>query len=155
MDTICGELQRAARKHMEDLKWSSGKQEGGGDIIDLLIRACFIQGLFNDRIKTMLKIKGSINTPMAQLVEIAMEEECSIRSERFKRNYPERGQFGSRYKNVVKVKREPAEVRVTTIICYRCQKEGRKANQCKNPPLGRKCKKVGQETRKCRQGNGQ
>jgi hypothetical protein len=68
----------------------------GGDIIDLLIRACFIQGPYDERIKTMVKTKGFINTPMAQLVEIALEEECAIKSERFKRNFPERGQFKCR-----------------------------------------------------------
>jgi hypothetical protein len=62
MDSICGEL-RAARKHMEDLDWTGEKREGGGDIIDLLIRVCFIQGLYDERIKTMVKTKGCINTP--------------------------------------------------------------------------------------------
>ena len=28
MDTVCGELQRAARKHMEDLAWTNEKREG-------------------------------------------------------------------------------------------------------------------------------
>jgi len=65
MDTMCGDLQRAARKHMEGLAWSGEKREGGGDIIDLLIRACFIQGLYDERIKTMVKTKGTINSPMA------------------------------------------------------------------------------------------
>jgi hypothetical protein len=32
---------------------------------------------------------------MAQLVEVALEEESSIRSERFTRNPPARGQFGN------------------------------------------------------------
>ena len=32
MDSICGELQRAARKHMEDLAWTNENREGGGDI---------------------------------------------------------------------------------------------------------------------------
>jgi len=27
MDSICGELQRAARKHMEDLAWTNKKRE--------------------------------------------------------------------------------------------------------------------------------
>jgi hypothetical protein len=70
---------------MEDLAWTNEKLEGGGDIIDLFIRACFIHGLHDDRIKTMVKAKGNINTPMAQLVEVALEEESAIRSERFKR----------------------------------------------------------------------
>ena len=67
-DTICGYLQRAPRKHMEDFARFKEKREDGGDI-DLLIRTCFIQGLYDERIKTMVKTKGSINTPMAQLVE--------------------------------------------------------------------------------------
>jgi hypothetical protein len=75
---------------------------------------------------------------MAQLVEIALEE-CAIKSERFRRNYTEKGQVGSRgTKNVMTVKQEPAEVRVATVICYRYQREGHRANQCKNPPLCRK-----------------
>ena len=48
---MCGDLQRAAPKYMEDLAWLSEKREGGGDIIDLLIRACFIQGLYDVRKK--------------------------------------------------------------------------------------------------------
>jgi hypothetical protein len=100
MDTVCGDIQRAARKHMKNLAWMSEKREGGGDIKDLFIRGCFIQGLHDNRIKTKVKAKGNMNTPMAQLVEVALEEESAIRSERFKRNIPEKGQFenqGARY----------------------------------------------------------
>jgi hypothetical protein len=137
---------------MEDLYWTDEKREGGGDIIDLLIRACFIQGLFDERMKTMVKT----NIPMAQLVEVALEKECAIKSERFRRSYPEKGQFGSRgTKNVMRVKQEPAEVRVATVICYRCQREGHRVNQCKNPPLCRKCRKGGHESQNCSQRNRQ
>jgi hypothetical protein len=55
------------------------------ETIDLLIRACFIQGIHDELIKTMVKAKGSVNTPMAQLVEVALEEESAIRSEKFRR----------------------------------------------------------------------
>jgi len=41
----------------------------------------------------MVKTKGSINSLMAQLVEVALEEESAIRSERFRRNPPEQGQM--------------------------------------------------------------
>jgi hypothetical protein len=88
MDTMCGDLQKAMQKQMRDLAWSSEKREGGSDIIDLLMRACFIHGLYDDWIKTMVKTKGSVNTPVAQLVEIALEEGNAIQSERSKRNYP-------------------------------------------------------------------
>jgi hypothetical protein len=30
MDTMCSDLQRATRKHMEDLIWAREKREGGG-----------------------------------------------------------------------------------------------------------------------------
>jgi hypothetical protein len=42
MDTVCGDLQRAASKPMEYLEWNNEKREGGGDIIDLFVRTCFI-----------------------------------------------------------------------------------------------------------------
>jgi hypothetical protein len=37
------ENYRAARKNMEDLEWTGEKREGGGDIKDLLIRACLFR----------------------------------------------------------------------------------------------------------------
>jgi hypothetical protein len=84
MDTICGNLQHAARNHMEDLVSTREKHEGG-NIMDLLIRACFLQDLYDERIKTMVKAKGNVNFPMAQLVEIALEEESTIRSDKLKK----------------------------------------------------------------------
>ena len=74
MDVKCGDLQRAARKHMEDLARSSEEREGGGDIIDLLrvIRGCFVKGLKGERIKKMVKRNVSIDSSMAQLVEVAL-----------------------------------------------------------------------------------
>jgi len=50
---------------MEDLAWTNEKREGDGDIIDMFIRACFIQGLHDNSIKTMVKAKGNVNKPMA------------------------------------------------------------------------------------------
>ena len=79
MDVVCGDLQRAARKHMEDLAWTNEKRKGARGVIDLFIRACFVQGLYDDHIKTMIKAKGNINTPMAQLVKVVLEEESAIR----------------------------------------------------------------------------
>jgi hypothetical protein len=43
----------------------------------------------------MVKAKGNVNTAMGQLVEDALEEECAIRSERFKKQISEKGQFGN------------------------------------------------------------
>ena len=117
---------------MEDLAWMNEKREVGGDIIDLFIRAYFIQGLHDDRIKTMVKAKGNVNTPMAQLVEVVLEEESSIRSERFKRNIPEKGQFGNQAARYVPRKpHEHKEVSVATVRCYRCNKQGHIARNCR------------------------
>ena len=63
-------------------------------IIDLLIRTCFIQGLYDEWIKTIVKMKGSINTPMAHLVEVALEKESGIRLKRFKETLQKRGSLG-------------------------------------------------------------
>ena len=136
MDIMCGDLQRAARKHMEDLAWSGEKREGAGDITDLLIRACFIQGLYDERIKTMVKTKRGINSPMAQLVEVALEEESAIRSEHFWRNPTEQEQLGNqRNKDVHWVRNEHKEVRVATQGCHRCHKKGHIARNCGKLPL--------------------
>jgi hypothetical protein len=117
---------------MEDLAWTREKREGGGDIIDLLIRACFIQGLCEDRIKMMVKAKGSVNTPMAQLVEIALEEESAIRSERFRKNPVERERFRSQGRRYVpQGHNEPTEVQIGTIRCRRCNRLGHLSHQCK------------------------
>jgi len=121
---------------MEDLAWSGEKREGGGDIIDLLIRPYFIQGLYDERIKTMVKTKGSINSPMAQLVEVALEEESAIRSKRFRRNPPEQGQMGNqKNEDVHWVKNERKKVRVVTQGCHRCHKKGHIARNCGKLPL--------------------
>ena len=124
-DTVCGDLQRAAHKHVDELAWTNEKREGGGDIIDLFIRACFIQGFYDDRIKAMVKAIGNVNTLMAQLVEIELEEEGATRSERFKRNILEKGQFGCQgIRHVPRKQIERKEVRVTTAMCYRCKQKG-------------------------------
>jgi hypothetical protein len=150
MDTVCGDLQRAARKHMEDLELNNEKREGGGDIIDLIVRACFTQGLHDDRIKTMVKAKGNVNTRMAQLVEVALEEECAIRSERFKRGHWEKGQqknYGTRHAPQRHLERK--EVRVATVTCYRCQKMGHISRDCKEASrIGKDEQVTGRQERK-------
>jgi hypothetical protein len=104
----------------------------------------------------MVKTKGCINTPMTQLVEIVLEEEYAIKSERFKKGFPDRGAFMNKSERpAVRTKTEPAEVRVTTVKCYRCQQEGHRASQCRNLALCKKCKKTGHETKDCREGSKQ
>jgi hypothetical protein len=42
----------------------------------------------------MVKAKRNVNTPMAQLVEVALEEESAIKSQRFRKNITEKRQLG-------------------------------------------------------------
>jgi hypothetical protein len=72
-NTVCGDLQCATLKRMKNLAWNNENREGSGTVIDLFIHTCFIQGLHDDCIKTMVKAKGNVNMPMAQLVEVALE----------------------------------------------------------------------------------
>jgi hypothetical protein len=121
---------------MEDLAWMNEKHEGGGDITDLFICACFIQGLHDDCIKTMVKAKGNVNTPMAQLVEVALEEESAIRSEKFNRRTTEKGQFGNQgARYVPKKPNEHKEFGLAIAVCYQCQKKGHMTRNCKELPL--------------------
>jgi hypothetical protein len=123
---------------MEDLAWVNLKREGGD--IDLFIRACFIQGIQDDRIKTMVTTKGNVNTPMAQLVEVALEEESSIKSERFHRYATERGNHSNQGQRAF----ERKDVRTAAVTCYRCKKVGHMARNCRAPP---ECSREEQVTR--------
>jgi len=44
----------------------------------------------------MVKAKGNINKPMAQLVEVALEEESAIKSERFRKNFSKKESLDTR-----------------------------------------------------------
>ena len=73
---------------------------------------------------------------MPHLVEVALEEESAIRSERFKRNPPEKGQFrNQKNKDVHCVKNERKEVRVATKGCHGAHTEGPLARNCGKLPL--------------------
>jgi hypothetical protein len=83
----------------------------------------------------MVKAKGNVNTPMAQLVEVALEEESAIKSERFKRNSSEKGQYGNQGNRYTPQKHfERREVRVATVTSYRCKRTGYTARNCKEIP---------------------
>jgi hypothetical protein len=142
---------------MEDLMWTNEKHEGGGDIIDLFIRAYFIQGLYDDHFKTVVKTKGNVNTPMAQIVEVVLKEESTIKSERFKRNIPEKGQFGNKgIRHIPRKQNECKEVQVATAMCYRCKKKGHIVRNCRELPLSVREGHVTKDHNCCnKSGNGQ
>ena len=104
----------------------------------MLIRACFIHGICDECIKTMVKAKGNVNTAMAQLVEVAVEEESAIRSESFRKE--QIGKYGKT--NVPKSRDEHREVRSATIVCYRCNQEGHKSRDCTNRKDSTDCSQI-------------
>jgi hypothetical protein len=83
----------------------------------------------------MVKAKGNVNTLMAQLIEVALEEESAIRSERFKRSTTEKRQFGNQGARYVPKPNERREFRVATAMCYRCQKKRHIARNCRKLAL--------------------
>jgi len=84
----------------------------------------------------MVRTKGSLHNPTAQLIDVALEEEIAIRSERFKRTPPEKGQFWNQKNKVVHfVKNERKEVRVATKGCHRAHTEGPLARNFRKLPL--------------------
>jgi hypothetical protein len=94
---------------------------------------------------------------MAQLVEVALEEESAIRSERFKRGSSDKGQFGNQgFRYAPRKPNEHKEVRAVTVVCYRCKKRGHIARNCRELPSSAGEEQVtrGQDHRK-KSGNGQ
>jgi hypothetical protein len=84
----------------------------------------------------MAKAKGNVNTPMVQLLEVALEEQSAIKSESFNRNILWKGQFGNQgIRNVPRKQNEREKVRVATAMCYRCKKKGHIARNCRELPL--------------------
>jgi Arginine methyltransferase-interacting protein, contains RING Zn-finger len=116
-----------------------------------------VAGLKDERVKMIVKTKGEDNS-LAQMVETAMQEECELKSQKFKNNtgqpwYQRKYERGGFERNQTpQIKRE---VNVTSKVeCFRCQKPGHIAKHCKNPPHCSKCGKKGHEARQCRSGNG-
>lgn len=155
IDSLSSDVHNALRKHMLELDWSREKCAGGAETISLLMRSTFISGICDERIKTMVKARGGVHTPLAQLVEIALEEESSIKSDRFKRgdNFKFRNTNKDGRKDNENIKKE-SRVNAVTVVCYNCQQTGHIAKFCKNESFCNKCSQKGHVAKNCRvQGN--
>lgn len=145
--------------------WSTERRGGGLKVLAEFGKACFIRGIQNPDIQIMIRARGGADNEIKQLIQLAVDEESTLKS-REKTKYFERrsqnkskgyvpmtqggGPSGNRSTSMFK--REP-QVNVVQIKCYRCQMEGHIAKECRNKPQCGKCHKKGHTTREC-QGNG-
>ena len=138
--------------------------QGAVEFLKLISKACFIQGLQDERIQTVVRARDE-KMLLPNAVEIALEEESAILSGKFKRQtFPPKNvsskthtnpsnNFGSRTQD----NRRPSHVNV---VCFRCNKEGHISKECKGNMKCNQCFKWGHEARTCRnkgsrfQGNG-
>lgn len=125
------------------------KMEGQVELISKLALASFIQGLADPNVRTMVRSRNAKS--FGRAVQIAREEEIVMISKKEKERTPT-------YAGVAKGagspthSRKPGNRPVKTIICYRCNKEGHMASQCKtrSTPYCQRCQKTGHLERDCR-----
>jgi hypothetical protein len=160
IDNMGLDLMREAKNRIE--KTNRNSVDGGIILVSEFMKGTFVAGLKDDRIKYIVKAKGE-DVSLAQLVEIALQEESEIKSQRFKGNYgnltgPNPGNIGNLRRDYKpQIKREVNVV--TSVKCFKCQRAGHMARNCRSKPTCGACRKVGHVTEDCRaqgrQGNGQ
>jgi hypothetical protein len=161
IDNMGLDLMREARTRIERI--NPRAVEGGTILVSEFMKGSFVAGLKDDRIKYVVKAKGEEHS-LAQLVEIALQEESEVKSQKCKGNegslnWPNAGSYGSLRKDYrPQIKREVNAV--TSPKCFRCQRVGHVVRDCRaRVPTCGSCRKVGHETKDCRArvswGNGQ
>jgi len=103
IDELQTDLREAARRvcKPEEILGAIG-------LINHLGKACFIQGLFNERIQTIVRSRGE-SILLSQAIEISLEEESAILSVK---------------------ERSPSAANGPPLRCNRCNKLGHTANRC-------------------------
>jgi hypothetical protein len=110
---------------------------GGLKLIDEFMKGIFVAWLQDERIKMIVKTKGEEGS-IAQLKETAIQEECEVKSQKFKSNLKPMIPWYQRY---VKHERQGSqmspikrEVNISTEPrCFRCVEEGHVKRNCQNP----------------------
>jgi hypothetical protein len=160
LDTVATDLRREVRQRLGILEEREHGHyvEGGLKLITEFLKGIFVAGLKDERIKVIVKTKGEEGS-LAQLIETAIQEECELRSQRYRANV---GPTTSWYHRGAKqerqgfqaplVKREIGVVIVTK--CFGCGKPGHLIKDCQKLVQCSRCGRRGHEARDCRrQGN--
>jgi hypothetical protein len=163
IEKMTTELTRPLNRQMAT--WSAEMQGGGNKTVSLLSKCCFVQGLYDDPIKTINRVKAE-DEPLKQLIEIALEEESARKSRQQFRAYnvntgrtkcvndiyhPQNVRdLGGTRTSSVHLKKGLGVNATATVTCFRCQKSGHLSRNCKGKPFCKMCNKGGHETRGCR-----
>ena len=106
IDKLQTDLREAARRVCK-----SEEILGAIRLINHLGKACFIQGLYNERIQTIVRSRGE-SILLSQAIEISLEEESAILSVK---------------------ERSPSAANGPPLRCNKCNKLGHTANRCTIP----------------------
>lgn len=129
--------------------------EGGLQLIGEFLKGTFIAGLKDDRVKYIVKAKGE-DESLAQLVEMALQEESEVKSLKYKNNgqgYSPSWMTKSDYRGP-QIKRE-VNLATPNVQCHFCKETGHFIRDCSKAPPCYKCNKKGHSARFCNQGNRQ
>jgi hypothetical protein len=145
-----GEIACSRREHSQ--------YEEGLELIGEFLKGVFVAGLRDQRIKVIVKTKGEEGT-IAQLIETAIQEECELRSQKYKVNagpvvfWHQRGTKQERQgSQVPPVKREINTV--TVVKCFGYGKPGHLIKECRTSARCPICGRKGHSEWDCRkQGN--
>jgi hypothetical protein len=155
LDTLVMDLRREVRQRLQIMEEREHGHyvEGGLKLIGEFLKGIFVAGLKDERVKTIVKTKGEDGS-IAQLIETAIQEECEVRSQKFKYNlgsttpwYQQNVRSGKQGFQVPPIKRE---VNITTVTkCFRCGKSGHLMRNCRSPPQCSTCGRRGHSEQQC------
>lgn len=144
VDQMQSELRLATSKVCNERELA-----GAISLINYLARACFIQGLSNDRIQTIVRSRGE-QLLLSSAVELALEEESALLSARerglgaYRSENEQRfssGNSGPRYQRPRYKAHVIAEPEKRNVVrCYACGSMGHIARDCKRSNSGWKPK---------------